>query len=767
MSVSHRPIVAASALVLAVSGMAAGYAASASAAAPTARTAVAPAIGVRLAKASTSTSSGLKFSRMTIVDEQRPGFEPDVKINSKGVIYSSVPYGFSTTQSFVWSSRDFGNSYHFVPGIIGPGKPKTCAGGGDTDLWLDSHNYLYFSDLQGLTNISNSESSNGGASWSTTCSGVANSPDDRMWFAGTGSLAGKNLHLYQDFDQVGTSGSSNNLDGNQLVETVSTDGTEFLPVVNNNPTGSDCVGGATNCVTDNEGISGNQVVEPSNGHVFIAHTTLNGNSAGSEAGVAVAEGVIIAGNPTTGVWHESPNLDGPLCPNSSCVSKAGNPEELAGENFASIARDSAGYLYVTFTAGPVDYKSSSDPNFGELTKPEQIYVVHSLEPDTLKNPAKLTWSKPQRVTGGGISAGTNTFPWVTAGSDGRVAVAYYHTNEISEKGTCGSGKGTCTNYGASRLTHAEWTVQLAETLNGHASRPSWTNSRVSETSVKYGPICTNGLGCTTGGDRSLGDFLQVDHAPGGALLVSYVFDVSGNVQGGEDAGPEVVSRQIAGPSLIAGHKVTQGRGPGLASNSVRDWTWDAEYSQNGHRYFARQHGFPQLDLTGASLVDGKKVGGRVTGLIGRIDVASLKSLAASTNLGGTDASWMLRWTVIHPGVPGNGLIYYAGMDNNAAGSGTPSFFTGSTSCIPPNNPEEHCKYLTYPQTTTIKGSIDKKTGVITLTIPAKDVGGSKGYLPSGEVLFSVTAFTATSTTPQSATTIFNLIDSTPAFDHRI
>ena len=43
------------------------------------------------------------------------------------------PFGFSTTQSFVWATQDQGNSYQFVPGIIGPGKPATCAGGGDSE----------------------------------------------------------------------------------------------------------------------------------------------------------------------------------------------------------------------------------------------------------------------------------------------------------------------------------------------------------------------------------------------------------------------------------------------------------------------------------------------------------------------------------------------------------------------------------------------------------------------------------------------------------
>jgi hypothetical protein len=704
----------------------------------------------------TLSAAPIRFSHAVVVDEQRPGFEPDVKVAPGGQIYTSEPFGFSTTQSFVWASRDHGNSYQFVPGTVGPGKPESCAGGGDTDLFVDKRGALYFSDLQGLTNISNSVSTNGGKSWSTNCAGAPNTPDDRMWFAGSGSLAKGNLNLYQDFDVVDGALPSG---GNQLVETVSHNGTDFQPVTNLNGLASGCSGASVDCVTDNEGISGNQVVDPKTGNVYIAHTTVNGNSAGQAVGVQVAEGQITQGTSTSATWHESPNLDRSLCPDPSCVDKAGNPEEIAGENFASIARDSAGYLYVAFTAGPLDHKSSSDPNFGALTAPEQIYVVHSLAPAG-SDPAKIKWSKPHRVTGSGASAGTNTFPWITAGSGGRVDIAWYHTGLVSQQGTCASGSGTCTLYGASSLSHAEWTVQLGQSLDAHSSSPTYTVARVSEAPVKYGSICTNGIGCTTGGDRSLGDFLQVTTDRDGAALVSYVFDTSGNTSAGENAGPTVISRQISGPSLLASVGwVSRGAGPGRPSNSVSDPTGDAFYSANGSRTKAG----PNLDLTGASLVDGPG-----NTLVATIKVASLKSLAVSPSVGGPDASWLIRWTVVMRHHVGNGLIWYAGMDNNAGsgGSGKPSFFVGSTAGIPPSNSAEHTKYMTFPQTKLLssrQASYNKKTGVITIRIPLADVGNPK----AGTRLYSVTAFSATSTSPQSATTLFNLIDATTPFDHTI
>ena len=696
------------------------------------------------------TTAPISFSHAVIVDQQRTGFEPDVKVDGAGNVYTSVPFGFSTTQSFLWSSRDHGNSYQLTPGNIGPGKPATCAGGGDTDLFLDPAGALYFSDLQGLTNISNSKSTDGGATWTTNCAGAPNTPDDRMWFAGTGSSAGGNLTLYQDYDAVDSSVGG----GNQLVETISHDGTTFTPVVNTGA-GADCAGAAFyNCVTSNEGISGNQVADPATGNVYIAHTTTNGSS--GTPGVQVSEGKITPGTPTTATWTESPNLDSALCAHPTCVDAGGNPEELAGENFASIARDSAGYLYVTFTAGPLDHANSSDPNFGALTAPEQIYVVHSLAPAGA-NPAAVKWSAPQRITGSGLSSGTNTFPWITAGSDGRVAVAYYHATETSEPGPCASGSGTCTLYGASSLSQAEWTVQMAQSLDAHAAAPGYTTSNVSEAAVKHGSICTNGIGCATGGDRSLGDFLQVAPDQQGAAVVSYVFDTSADSSAGENAGPEAISRQISGPSLYASAgSVTEDGGPGQAMGTVSDPTGDDFYSANGTRTPAGDN----LDLTGASLANGP--GDTITATI---RVRSLSSLAVPTSSGGPDGSWLIRWTQVTPGTTGNGDIYYAGMDNNqgAGGSGSPTFFTGDTVGVPPANAAEHTKYLAYPQThvlSSAQASYDARTGTITLHIPRADVGNPS----DGTRLFSATAFTATSGTPQSASTLFNLTDATTPFE---
>jgi hypothetical protein len=189
---------------------------------------------------------------------------------------------------------------------------------------------------------------------------------------------------------------------------------------------------------------------------------------------------------------------------------------------------------------------------------------------------------------------------------------------------------------------------------------------------------------------------------------------------------------------------------------VSDLSGDAYYSANGTRTAAPSN----LDLTGASLANGAG-----NTLIATINVRSLKSLTVPPSLGGPDASWLMRWTVVKPGATGNGDIYYAGMDNNAGagGSGSPTFFAGDTAGIPPANPAEHTKYLAYPQSHLLNGSqasYDANTGTITMTIPRSDVGNP----PNGTVLYSIAAFSATSTTPQSAGTLFNLIDATPTYE---
>src|SRR5579862_6997966 len=126
--------------------------------------------------AGAASKSPLAFGHEVVVDYQRVDGEPSLSISPTlnkahaHDIYVSAPYGFSTSASFLWKSEDGGKTFHLVgdenPAALG--KPATtCAGGGDSSIVNDTAGNLYFADLQGLTNVSDSISTDGGDSFTT------------------------------------------------------------------------------------------------------------------------------------------------------------------------------------------------------------------------------------------------------------------------------------------------------------------------------------------------------------------------------------------------------------------------------------------------------------------------------------------------------------------------------------------------------------------------------------------------------------------------
>jgi hypothetical protein len=665
-------------------------------------------------------ASGLRFSHEVVVDQQRSGFEPDIAIDRADRWYSSVPNGSSTAHSFIWTSGDHGKSFQMIPGNIGVGKPLTCPqGGGDTEFALDRKGNIFFSDLQNLTNLSNSVSTDHGATFTTQCVSVPNSPVDRMWYAVHGNLGDPDFAIYEEYDGV-LSGLDVNADypSNQLVEVVSHDGVNFQPVINGRLAAGhldpDCYGGGSlNCVTDDEGIPGNQVLAK-NGDLLIAHTSADGNK------VIVSRGHLtdIGGGVMSATWkHYVVNTS--LCPDKNSSS----PGVCGAANFATIAEDTAGHFYVAF--------SSQLTQGGKAAGPYKTYVVASRD--------GMHWGKPQLASKPG---GSDAFSWVTAGSSGRVAVAWYHANETNEKG----------GYMLDDLAHAEISVQVGESLDALSTTPKWTVTTVSEHPIKYGPICTAGTTCTVSmGDRSLGDYLEVNHDAKGALVLAYVNDTSNTFTTGPtgaiaENGPVVIVKQIGGPSLLSGTIDGAGRGPGAPYNSVTDGTGDAFYNANAQSTPAGAN----LDLTGA------KISQDSHGLVITMHAKSLASLQVSPTAGGLTGEWITRFTTYNPHTPGNGHIYYAGMES-VAGQ-TPRFFAGDTTAPPVA--QEQVSML-FDSNTAVPGSLQGNT--ITIHVPWSAVPAVK----KGATLYSAMGFTATTAGSLGGNPagVFNLTDATVPFDY--
>src|SRR3954454_9230605 len=171
------------------------------------------------------------FGTPTVVDFFRPGYEPDLAIAKAGPYkrstFVSVPNGFSTTMSYLWRSDDHRQSFHMTEGNA-LGKQATCVGGRATELQLDPVNgAVFFNDLQGLTNFTNSRSNDGGHTWDTSCTSVNGAGVDRQWIgidsnggqSGVGMGAGDG-RLYFDYDNVAQDGGSNQLVMNESVDGV-------------------------------------------------------------------------------------------------------------------------------------------------------------------------------------------------------------------------------------------------------------------------------------------------------------------------------------------------------------------------------------------------------------------------------------------------------------------------------------------------------------------------------------------------------------------
>src|SRR3979409_1599869 len=87
------------------------------------------------------------FGQPTISGIQGVGFEQDIRLDPTNPkrVYTSVPGSLSSDTSWIWHSEDGGNTFKWVTaGAAKVGKPNTCAGGGDTELAVDSAGSLYF-----------------------------------------------------------------------------------------------------------------------------------------------------------------------------------------------------------------------------------------------------------------------------------------------------------------------------------------------------------------------------------------------------------------------------------------------------------------------------------------------------------------------------------------------------------------------------------------------------------------------------------------------
>jgi uncharacterized protein YkwD len=665
------------------------------------------ATGSHARSSAASVAAPIGFGATTVVDDQRAAGEPDIKVCGPSSSwsygncgqdnpYASAPWGFSTTSSFIWRSEDRAKSFKLVPSNNMTGKPTTCPGGGDTDLAVSpgatqATDFLDFIDLQALTNFSDGVSADGGGSWACNPVSSAATAVDRQWFGIYKNPAGAYLHVpgngsivYLDYDiaagsllpQCAAGDPNTNTNGNLFVVQKSTDGgLTYSP-----PALVDC----------NDGIAGNIQVNQTTGHVFALHTAYS-TTTGANADAIVVNRSTDAGT----TWGRSTVFQ---CSNDCTV----------GQDFAVLAIDKSGNLYVVWSQAPIA------PG-GSITGPSHIFYSYSTNDG-------LAWSPARQVDHG--TTDVNVFPWVAAGNSGAIDVVWYGTTKGAAAPSFDSGVQT-----------TDWFPYISQSLNATSSAATFsTPVAVSQHPNHNGGICTMGIGCVAGGDRSLVDFFQVDvNKQGGADVVWS--DTSNNGSNNDNQGALIVeARQVSGTTLFG----TTLTGAATVCKSVRpspcqtDQTGDARYEANG----ITGANTPKLDITGSSVNIDPINNAR---LDVRMRVANLSTLPNATDgvLGGGFVDYLTSWDYHIPGhtqadYDSTGNVYYAYLEVNLA-TGAVSAYDGNTCSIATTHP----KYLVYPGQNLIQSRIDRSSGTIDLYVPRADVGNA----PLGASLYSVTAHT--------------------------
>lgn len=696
-------------------------------------------------------SSVPTFGPAVVVDHQRVGGEPSLSVsptlNKLGHhdIYVSAPYGFSTTASFVWKSEDGGQTFHLVAGQEPPlGKPNTCVGGGDSSIVNDTAGNLYFADLQGLTDVSTAVSTDAGRTFTSTCNAANTTAVDRPWISVYGNplTTGREYMTVDDVEQcIANCSSSTSQIGSNVVELTQAGGTAaaaqvFSPLVPQQ--------------IEADGIVSGTVVDQKTGDLYIVHTGYTDKTGaivggsdpnGNDNAIVVdrfpgGDSATVAGTLSNAVSVCAPyNTSSPPCDSYTAfhaprVTYSGSQYSpvTVGQDFSPMAIDSAGGLYVVWSQAP------TDPATGLITGPSTIYLAYSTDKGA-------KWSAPIDISATVPGLQTNVFPWVAAGAPGKVDIVWYGTPTL---GTCPSKSSSSPTCGSGSI-QASWNVYLAQSLNLTSGHPTFTATKVTQYPNHYGAICTMGIGCSTGGDRGLLDFLQVQTGAQGQAEIVWADAANADFNGGTSSALIDYVRQSSGPGLygtdVSGPTPDTGTAPGSPA---------AYYAAAGTETPASDN----LKIDSSSVYGPTANGDYVVKMV----VKNLSTLSVSPNLGGLDAVWLTRFElpVANPTQQVQGHIFFAAMESD--GGGSPSYYAGETGTIS----SSHAKILTYPPTDTVTGSYTAGApGTITITVPAKDLGSPA----SGSAFRSITGLTATELLPSATgNSIFNLIDATAPYD---
>lgn len=703
------------------------------------------------------------FGQPTISGIQGMGFEQNLRLDPTNPdrVYTSAPGSASSDTSWIWHSEDAGKTFKWVPaGVPTQGKVVPCPGGGDTELAVDSLGHLYFADLY-LVNFTTARSDDHGVTFKglpgTSCNSTS-IPDavvDRQWYATEGDPTnGGNIYLASN--QVGRDqpicGSSN--EGNNVLvvyrsplpNAASLAGIQFGPGFKVTEAFVDPCG---------EGIMGNVEVSPKTHHIFVIHDN------------AFLDAVAIARCSAVSILTDPSGL--------TCVDLpvASFPGSKTAGNFPNLAIDKNGNLYAVWEQAPIDAGG---------------YVVG----DTVLRYSYSTddgshWSPAITIPTPGLH--NNVYAWPAAGDDGRVDIAWYGTTAVAndDDPVCGrngqplpAGSTGTPRGGPDAVTSGTWGVYMVQTLNGHATAPTFTAPVLaSRHYVHKGSIQTiiGGL-C---GNRNLGDFLQMRLGSKGEAHIAYAD--SNSVAGTLLATHAMYVRQNGGTGLSSTTPTVAG--DAILVNAASDPAGDGRFDANG---VAGATNLANLDILDSSMSKPAPSDCHPQGTACyrvKMTVNDLTSVAPPGGLPATDTDlvWLTQWlvpaaltctdTTLQSACQSGGknFFVYAESDNGAEPL---TCFSGETATAPTGVAVG--PMLTYPGAVQIAASgcsvVKGAPGTITIDVPISQVSLQPNADPLDDNLYSVTASTMTLAQPTSpfppfagiGGIPFNLIDVVRAYN---
>jgi len=421
------------------------------------------------------------FTEKVSPDAEMNATEPSVAIDrSDGTVYVA----WQASGTHVARSDDGGRS--FVQTAIGDvfgsdvgdvdvrvGGPTPCVI--PAARCLPGTHRVYVSSLEKLpltlqTHLAYSDDR--GAHW-TVNEVAATNPSfiDRPWLAVYPSKTNANMDdvyiSYHDFSasQIWVAGST---DGGQTFMTVD--------VFANNPEAQI----QSFCNTVPSGIE----VDPETGDVYVEWITADpvANTTGG-CNITQAENF-------HQVWvaHSGPALPGGATMWTAKQVFDGGPTTNTDDIFATLAVDDSGKAGVGGNVYSVFADNLLGPNVFD------IWFSHSSD-------KAVTWSQPVKVNS---DKGTHFFPWIAAGSTGRVDFIWLNSPD----------------YTPTDAEESPWYATFAQTTNGTDANPKFNQTSASSSVMHVGGICTNGIFCTVNsGNRDLADSISIAIDRGGSAAL--------------------------------------------------------------------------------------------------------------------------------------------------------------------------------------------------------------------------------------------------------